>query len=471
MRVKNLIKIVLFSVIFLMVINHVYRILSWKDTSGGYRSSVNSLYELDEDMADVMFFGTSRCYCSVDPSYLWEKYGISSFNMAISGQDIIATYYTMKEAFKTQSPDVVFVEMYGTLFDGYAVEGNVYRNTLPFRFSANAYHLAMNAIPEKYDKKSIFLKWPIIHTRYKELQKDDFQSEMSAFLGFVPNFYKAQAAEGEIYEGTERIPMPEEREKWFREIIQLAQENGAELYFFVAPYERRIADQKTLLYAEDIAEEYGVSVLNLVKDGDKLNINYGEDFCDWAHTNYWGAQKVTKYIGNYINANYDLEDHRGDERYAVWDENSVVCKHEVQNYQLKQMNNISGYLELLSCMEDYVVVVSAAGAYRANDMDISEFLMAIGIGEEFNSGNGGVWVIDNGECIYQSVDSDSFYHMDLQYSDMVISRTGGANFIWLDHVNHNRAGDGLDILVFDKVLGTVADSVGFYAPENYKVVR
>lgn len=471
MKIKNFVKIILFSAIFLLVINRVYKVLSWKDTAGDYYSSINTFYELDDNMVDVMFFGTSRCYCSVDPSYLWNKYGISSFNMAVSGQDIVATYYTMKEAFKTQSPEVVFVELYGVLFDGYGVEGNLYRNTLPFRYSVNSHELVNNVVTDEYSKEDFLLKWPIVHTRYAELKQKDFLSDPPVYLGYHGEFSAKNIADVDIYEGDEMIPLPEEREKWLRKIIQLAEDNDTNLCFFVAPYEGWMADQKTLLYAESIAQEYDIPVLNLLKHKDKLNINVNEDFLDWAHTNHSGAQKVTKYIGKYLAANYELVDHREDEKYALWDENSRLREHEVQNHQLKQMYNVGGYLDTLSCMKDYVVVISTAGEHLTKDADISEYLLTLGIGKEFYEENSCVWVFEDGKLAHMSSEADSFYHMDLAFSDLVVSRSNGENSVVIDFVQYQTVDNGINIVVYDKALGVVVDKVGFSAPDLYGVAR
>ena len=107
MRIKRIAGTIVFCAVFLILLNRIYTVLSWKDTAGEYYSSVDSFYEVDKGLVDVLFFGSSHCYCSIDPSVLWEEHGIGSFSLAISGQDFAGTYYTLKEALKTQDPKVV----------------------------------------------------------------------------------------------------------------------------------------------------------------------------------------------------------------------------------------------------------------------------------------------------------------------------------------------------------------------------
>ena len=58
------------------------------------------------------------------------------------------------------------------------------------------------------------------------------------------------------------------------------------------------------------------------------NLLYGEiglddrrDFSVTSHLSLTGAEKMSMYLNDYINARWTLPDHRGDERYAVWDRN------------------------------------------------------------------------------------------------------------------------------------------------------
>ena len=37
------------------------------------------------------------------------------------------------------------------------------------------------------------------------------------------------------------------------------------------------------------------------------------------HLNYYGAYKVSNYLGNYLNKLDILEDHRGNDYYSSWD--------------------------------------------------------------------------------------------------------------------------------------------------------
>jgi len=123
---KKGIRAVTFGIIAILCICQVYKILSWKDTTGAYLSATQQLYATEDELIDLVFMGSSHCFCGVNPSVLWDTYGISAFDMAISGQDKSSTYHTLKELLKTQSPKVVCIDMWGVVFEEHGVESNVY---------------------------------------------------------------------------------------------------------------------------------------------------------------------------------------------------------------------------------------------------------------------------------------------------------------------------------------------------------
>lgn len=469
MQLKKMAKIVVFCIAFVILLNSVYKILAWKDTAGNYISSVESLYDLEKDVVDVLFLGSSHCYCTINNSKLWEDYGIGSFSLAISGQDIASTYYCLVEALKTQSPQVVFVEVYNAIIEGYAVEGNLYRNTLSLKYSKNFYDAVDNMVGEE-KKADYWLKWPIIHTRYAELQKGDFQSEFPAYLGYSAEFEVRPMSELVLYEGEERLPIPEASEKWLRKIIQLAEENEIQLCFFLSPCIAGEQEQKKFLYIEQLAQEEGVAYINTLKLKDELGIDVSKDFIDGSHTNYYGAEKVTAYIGQYLKEQYTLEDRRGDTGYQLWDADLAARQHEVQNHLLLKTSDLKNYLDMISIQNGYTVILTSSGEYLAEDVDITDNLQMLGIGEEFFE-TGGVWILDDMEPVYVSQESDVLYYMDLTEGSLAVSSVAGTKNIVIDKQSYTKVDNAISIVVYDKIAGKVVDAVGFYAPNQYAAIR
>ncbi|MBQ9123841.1 MAG: hypothetical protein IJY10_10180 [Lachnospiraceae bacterium] len=453
----KIIKVVAFCLVLFLFLNYIYEVFSWKDTAGDYYSSVDALYELEDDLVDALFVGTSRCYCSINNAMLWDDFGISSFSMSISGQDIASSYHAIAEALKTQTPEVVCVEVHGTLFEGYPIDSNMYRNTLPYKLSLNSLSLIDEVGGDS--KKDLIFKWPIIHTRYKELKREDFEENLP-YLGYHCEFHVQEVGQLNTYEGDAREPIGENEEYWLREIIELVQEKNIQLCLFAAPFQCWEYDQMRLNYVQDIADEYQVKMVNMSLMQEELELNIQSDFIDFQHTNYWGAKKVTQYMGSLLTEEFHLADHRGDKNYHLWVENSQVRSHEYYNIFLQQAINVEMLFQRLEPMTDgYTIVIETNGDYYANGDALDSYMSMIGL--EALCGTSGIWVIQDGERTL-SLEGDAFgEYVDLGKGDMLLSRNEGISNIIIDDETYMRVWDGINVIVYDNLLGEVVDAIGF----------
>lgn len=467
MRAKKVIKVVVFCIILGLFLNRVYSILSWKDTSGEYYSSMESLYGLDKDVVDVLFLGSSRCYCSINNSVLWEEQGISSFSLAISGQDLASSYYCLVEALKTQTPEVVCLELYGATFHGYLVESNMYRNTLSFRLSENSVNAVTDIAEDR--KEELLLKWPIVHTRYAELQKKDFDKDRPVYLGYHAEFNTTAVEPLCSYYGDERLAIAGEEETWIRKIIALAEENDIQLVFFAAPVVSSEEDQKMLNYVAAIGEEHGIPLINMPRMQEELQLNVDSDFINWSHTNYYGAQKVSAYMGRFLKEHYSLPDRRGDESYSLWCEDAKVRQHEYRNQMLKQTYDIREYLGQLAGIGEYTVILTTNGEFYSDAADIADYVSELGMVDFYDTA--GIWIRRDDQLLYHSTEENSFEYVELSEGDMVVQREDGNSSIVIDNLSYGKVQNGINIVVYDDVLGQVADAIGFDVPNQYMPVR
>lgn len=468
MKVKNIAKTIVFCMIFLFLLNRIYAIFSWKDTAGDYTSSMEVFYGLEENVVDVLFLGSSHSYCSTIPAQLWEDYGMASFSMAISGQDLVSTYYNFVEALKTQDLKVVCVDMYGCAFSGYQVEGNLYRNTLSRKLSLSSVE-AVNNMVVTDNKSDFILRWPIIHTRYRELKKQDFATTSPVYLGYKAGYEAAGAVKLDFGKVTPK-PMGETEQEFLIKMIELAQESGTELVFVLTPYQIPLNEQELIAYAKEIIDEYNVPVLDLVELSDEIGLDWEKDMIDYGHTNYWGAQKVTAYLGEYLKSHYELADHRGETEYALWDLDLKARQHEWTNYVLTRICDRQTYFEELSGLEDYTIVVSTTGEYISGEAEIEDCLQMLGGFHEYYNGSN-VWIFDNGENIFTANNNNTLKTIPLTYGELLVSVSDQSASIMVDRVTYQKSTDGVNVLVYDNILGIVVDSVGFEAMYAYGMIR
>ena len=64
-----------------------------------------------ENTLDFIFVGNSVTYSAINPAILWEEYGITSYNFAVSEQNIPISYYYIEEALKKQQPKAIVLNV------------------------------------------------------------------------------------------------------------------------------------------------------------------------------------------------------------------------------------------------------------------------------------------------------------------------------------------------------------------------
>ncbi len=392
------IKCLCFFAILGLLIIFAYRALKWKDTTGEYLSSVEQLYATPENLIDVVFVGSSHCYCGIHPYVLWRNYGIAAFDLAVSGQDKDSAYHDLVELYKTQSPSVIYVDLYALLFDRHDVEANVYRNYLSLRISSNSVAL-VNKYIEEEDREAYYLRFPIIHTRYRELKKYDF-------LNYAPNLF----GRGEYFEWDKNgswsdpdalndrtiVELSEKNRKWLEDVIALAEEHGSKIEFIVIPFAETRENQLILNAAEEMLSAGNYSFTNYNKMLNEVGIDLQNDFADVFHLNVYGAEKLTSYIGMELTEKYDLLDHRGDDRYWQWDEDLRWYENSRVGQILTTTDNPYEYISELTRFSDGVTVVSLDGDFLYTETDYFKILEPLGMKyEEYLSG--GKWIYRDGK--------------------------------------------------------------------------
>ena len=398
---KNLlyfIKCVCFFTLLGLTVFSVYNVLKWKDTTGDYLSSVEQLYATPEDLIDVVFVGSSHCYFGIQPAILWKQYGIAAFDMSTSAQDKDSAYHELVELYKTQNPSVIYVDLHALSYDQHLYKANVYRNYLSLRTSSNSVALVNKYIEEK-DRESFYLRFPIIHTRYRELKKYDF-------LEYAPNSFGRGECfvwrVGSTWSNPEVLndrtigELSDKNREWLEDLIALAEEHGSQIEFIMIPFPPvNLSEQMILNAAEEMLTERLCSYTNFNNMLDELDIDFQHDFADAEHLNAYGAEKLTTFLGETIVKKYDLPDHRGDERYWQWDADLQWYENAELSHWMAQVSDPREYVSGIKQFSGGITLVSLDGDYLNSEIDYFEILKPLGMNyEEYLAG--GKWIYRDG---------------------------------------------------------------------------
>lgn len=284
----------------------------YKRTS--YGATWGSYLKEPKDSIDVMFYGSSLIYCDVVPSIIYSRSGITSYIMGGPEQTIPITYYYMKEALRTQSPKLVFVEVTGMFYEKYYSSTNINVQFMPK--SINRLSATMEAVSPEYWESLLFSVYD-----YKDNQETDLTSysvygtDINAGYTFLSGIEKQDewVYRHVTFNEDEYIRNLE----YLSKISDLCRQEEIELVFFIAPSFSRVEPSYLNRLSLDISAlgYANYSDHNILYPQD--NIDKSSHFFDILHFNCYGAKKYSEFLSELFVSEYGLSETEG-ENTALW---------------------------------------------------------------------------------------------------------------------------------------------------------
>lgn len=259
----------------------------------------NSFLGEAPDSLDVVIVGNSLGQCGFSPLDIWEGYGITVQNCSSGNQKMYQSRDFLQEVFRHHSPKIVIMEP------------DTVMNTCS----------TLELLQYQMEKWFLTLRY---HDRWKIMGIEDLLGEISySYTDDLKGYHYESDARpsgwGEYMIPTEEVSsIWEKNYAYMDEIMQLCEENGAQLLFVSIP------SPACWVYAEhnaiaNLSEQIGATYLDLnLMD---IGIDWDTDTYDRGnHLNYAGAQKVADFIGQYLTDAGLFSDKRGLPAYAGWDE-------------------------------------------------------------------------------------------------------------------------------------------------------
>lgn len=318
-----LLSALLFAFCFVFLFGYLTQILRKK--TGGDSDMVHSFYEIEENTLDVLCVGSSHGFASFYPNILWKDCGLASYALCSPRQSVATSYYMLKEALQYQKPRVLLMEAYYFMFGKrYTDEATLRMSIDGMRFGPVKMELVEDLLGDYPIKQKLSVYLPFIkyHSRWPELQPEDFQTR--PYLKGATFKYRQHPLEDPgVPEGEGKISKV--NLEYFDKIIQLCNEHDIELVMYAAPYgydknyKAFVRKQKVNNALESYLAERGIPFLNYQRTN-AAGIDYAVDFWDSQHLNAVGAIKTTRHLGSFLREHYELPDHRQEEAYQSWNE-------------------------------------------------------------------------------------------------------------------------------------------------------
>lgn len=313
---------------------------------------------------DVLFMGTSHVLDGVFPMELWNDHGIVSYNFGGGGNRVPTTYWVMENALDHTTPKLIVVDCQGIEWDVKTNQNSysyVHASLDAFPLSATKIRAVLDLLDdpvlseraaagaalgtEKRTPIGLLWNFSVYHTRWNELDQDDFQ------IVATPEKGAYSVAAVDVPQNVPKIDRNEKLEgntvgiEYLEKIIEKCQARGIDVLLTYLPFPAGAAEQREANRVRDIAAEYGVGYINFL---DMDIVDFDTDCADSSsHLNASGARKVTDYLGRYITEHYQIPDQRSNPAYSGWFE-------DYEEYTAMKIRN----LRLQSGWDTYLMLLA-----------------------------------------------------------------------------------------------------------------
>jgi len=314
--VRTSIKALTFIVLLASIVLFLEGILQSSDDVVKRVRAINSL---TPNSVDIMIIGNSHAYCTFDPSIIGDVTGKSVYNAALPSQKIDTVYYNLVDLLKHQQPDIVIFEAFAFGRSDMKNDGFV-SNVDALNPSFNKLIACFEIFSDKFDAFKMSFRLFRSHSNWKRaaLVKENLKYMLGRTDGGQrgnEGFYalKTKMSETTIkkYENSttsKYTPVINDYSiAYFDRIAQLCRSKGIRLIVTMSPF-NKIYQQK-INYVDIynkmsvICKGAKVEYIDFNMKYDELGLGYGDfedSFHNAQHTNIWGAEKVSRYMSNYI---------------------------------------------------------------------------------------------------------------------------------------------------------------------------
>lgn len=466
------IRIVSFLILFLIIFAGISEIMQDKRIDGEYNptTKIRGFYAQKKDNLDFVFLGSSQVYADISPAVLWRDYGITSYDFTANEQPLWITYYYMKEVLKHQKPKAIVVDVFTAYADDYMEEGINHFSIDDMPLSMNKLRAIHEGVPKEL-RSSYYFSIAKYHNTWIELSQDKVQAafryEDDPMKGYSPFVFArayADSAPKEVLSQKERVEIPERSKRYLDEMIALSKENSVDLIFMKTPNGNA---ERQMLYntVDDYCKEKEVPFLNLntLFDGE-------------AHINCLQAEKVTQYVGEYLNNKYPDLDKRGQNGYEDFEHAAELFGRYRQKCQSVMADSLETYLASIADKKDMLIMVTAKGelAYNAGQ---KKALQELGFSGDLEDGANYAALMYDGEVLFEKA---SHEEMEFETTCGTLNSKLGVKLdedaktsCYMKINDHNCSIDleGFNIVVFDLKLDEIYELISFDGKADFKAVR
>lgn len=476
------IKVAVFTVTALLVVTLVNRIENPKyfyNNSWPTTATYTGFYKMPKDSVDVLFFGSSHAASGFNPQELYDRYGITSYNLGCEQQNLLVSYYWLKEALDYQKPKVVVVDTY--MLQWYS--GNEPLNTaesctrkaIDYMRWGKAKVEAVHDIA-KYDSNqslwSYYLTNIRFHTRWSWLGSDDFADweGRSHFetKGYAPlnsfsgNTWYQPFSERSTTEQSDLHPLMLE---YMDKIVSLCEENGIQLLLVKNPTTATSVVLHNSIKAFAAERNLEFVDMNDISNYRKLGFHFSKDMADDGHPNVSGAMKITDFVGKILVEQYGVTARQN----TVWEETKQYYQELKDIFTFSQETDIVRYLKKLNSDRYSVFIAVKDEASNGLSQEVVDAMQELGLAFDLADKYRHSYIaIKTEDEQYEELSTKQITRKGMFRKNKIAYNITSSGYDCGNYASINLGGTeycenqrGLNIVVYDNISQTIIDSVCF----------
>lgn len=309
---KRAIKITALFIVVLLLLHLTAMVLLCTSTNA--EMHIKGFYKEPENTIDVALIGSSEVYADFSSPLAYRDFGFTSYGLCYDGAPA-SMYRSMLDVYlERQDPQVVVIELNGFFYgkDNMYNEGRMRKWTDNMKKDRNW----VKVIRENVDKEER-LNYYIPLLKYHSNWNRPY--ELTAAVYYRLRMYKqdiskmksfgtkTMSSEKIITKRKDSRPMTKQGREQLLKMLDYCEEKGFKNVLFLWSPHLVPMDPESDAEIKALVEEHGYKYLNCDNGFEKIGIDRSSDFYNSEHLNVFGNEKFTRYLGDYISTNFDID--------------------------------------------------------------------------------------------------------------------------------------------------------------------
>ncbi len=325
-RIKSMIKWTVSGALVAAGLFFLQKLLVPKYAADVVEGALIAEYYQEEKDHDVIFIGDCEVYENFSPQLLWDEYGINSYIRGSAQQLIWQSYYLLEDTLRYETPQVVVFNVLSMEYDTPQKEAYNRMTLEGMEWSKSKHEAILASMTEKENYTDYVFPILRYHSRWSELSGTDidymFDTPKVSHNGYYMRV-DVKAAE-HIPEGKPLADygFGENAYLYLDKLTKLCKVNNIELILVKAPSLYPYWYDEWEEQIEAYAKENDLVYINFLELTQETGVDFQTDTYDGGlHMNLSGAEKITRYLGEFLSEEAGVPDRRGESGLsASWDE-------------------------------------------------------------------------------------------------------------------------------------------------------